>query len=91
MLCLAEDISTELEENSSAALLRIPRAVRETNRVKDDAISLKGTVSGLLQRLEQVRQDLHSPELCSSLVAAIATAGNPGRSFMHLRLIPMVG
>ncbi|GJP54733.1 hypothetical protein CLOM_g13781 [Closterium sp. NIES-68] len=51
---LSEDMAGALEEQSAGALLRVPRAVRETNRVRDDAVSLKGTVGGILQRLQQV-------------------------------------
>eukprot|EP00850_Spirogloea_muscicola_P009387 SM000052S17779 [mRNA] locus=s52:718780:723671:+ [translate_table: standard] len=50
----SEDIASSLEELSGSALLRIPRAVRDTNRVRDDAHGLRGTVGGILQRLEQV-------------------------------------
>eukprot|EP00850_Spirogloea_muscicola_P009999 SM000057S18429 [mRNA] locus=s57:547827:552731:- [translate_table: standard] len=50
---LAEDIASSLEELSGSALLRIPRAVRDTNRVRDDAHGLRSTVGGILQRLEQ--------------------------------------
>eukprot|EP00850_Spirogloea_muscicola_P014912 SM000110S18919 [mRNA] locus=s110:433576:438452:+ [translate_table: standard] len=49
----SEDIASSLEELSGSALLRIPRAVRDTNRVRDDAHGLRGTVGGILQRLEQ--------------------------------------
>ncbi|CAI5474395.1 unnamed protein product [Closterium sp. Yama58-4] len=51
---LSEDMSGALEEQSAGALLRVPRAVRETKRVRDDAVSLKGTVASILQRLQQV-------------------------------------
>ena len=51
---MTDDITSSLEELSSNALLRVPRAVRETKRVRDDALSLRGTVGGILQRLEQV-------------------------------------
>ncbi|CAI5501861.1 unnamed protein product [Closterium sp. Naga37s-1] len=51
----AEDMGGALEEQSAGALLRVPRAVRETKRVRDDAVSLKGTVASILQRLQQVR------------------------------------
>eukprot|EP00897_Mesotaenium_endlicherianum_P008784 jgi/Mesen1/7934/ME000422S07085 len=49
----AEDLGNSLEELSKNALLLVPRAVRETNRVRDDGLSLRGTVGGILQRLEQ--------------------------------------
>jgi hypothetical protein len=51
---LAENIAAQLEEQSSSAILRVPRAAREIDRVRDDALSLRGTVGGILQRLEQV-------------------------------------
>ncbi|CAI5463800.1 unnamed protein product [Closterium sp. Yama58-4] len=51
---LSEDMGGALEEQSAGALLRVPRAVRETKRVRDDAVSLKGTVASILQRLQQV-------------------------------------
>eukprot|EP00899_Mesostigma_viride_P002758 jgi/Mesvir1/12483/Mv10242-RA.1 len=51
---LAEDIGSALEENGSHALLRVPRALREIHRVKDDALALRGNVRGILERLEKV-------------------------------------
>lgn len=51
---LAENIAAQLEEQSGSAILRVPRAIREIDRVRDDALSLRGTVGGILQKLEQV-------------------------------------
>ncbi|EFJ06368.1 hypothetical protein SELMODRAFT_135591 [Selaginella moellendorffii] len=47
----SEDIAAALEDQSTAALLRIPRALRDVSRLHDDALSLRSTVSGMLLKL----------------------------------------
>lgn len=51
---MAENIAASLEEQSSQALLRVPRASRDVLRVRDDAVSLRSTVSAVLNKLKQV-------------------------------------
>ncbi|KAH9678405.1 Conserved oligomeric Golgi complex subunit 7 [Citrus sinensis] len=50
---VSEEISASLEEQSASALLRVPRATRDVVRLRDDAISLRGSVSGILQKLKK--------------------------------------
>lgn len=50
---MAENIAASLEEQSAQALLRVPRASRDVFRVRDDALSLRSTVSAVLQKLQQ--------------------------------------
>ncbi|KAK4796133.1 hypothetical protein SAY86_028459 [Trapa natans] len=50
---VSEEIAASLEEQSSAALLRVPRATRDIVRLRDDASSLRGSVSGILQKLKK--------------------------------------
>ena len=51
---MAENIAASLEEQSAQALLRVPRASRDVFRVRDDAVSLRSTVSAVLHKLKQV-------------------------------------
>jgi len=51
---LSEEISTSLEEQSSAALLRVPRATRDVVRLRDDAGSLRSAVSVILHNIQKV-------------------------------------
>lgn len=51
---VSEEIAASLEEQSSAALLRVPRATRDVIRLRDDAVSLRSAVSGILQKLKKV-------------------------------------
>jgi hypothetical protein len=51
---MAESIAGSLEEQSAQALLRVPRASRDVLRIRDDAISLRSTVSAVLNKLNQV-------------------------------------
>lgn len=51
---VSEEIAASLEEQSSAALLRVPRATRDIVRLRDDASSLRGSISGILQKLKKV-------------------------------------
>ncbi|XP_054816180.1 conserved oligomeric Golgi complex subunit 7 [Prosopis cineraria] len=50
---LSEEIAASLEEQSAASLLRVPRASRDVVRLRDDAISLRLAVSGILQKIKK--------------------------------------
>ncbi|KAK3221010.1 hypothetical protein Dsin_014980 [Dipteronia sinensis] len=50
---VSEEIASSLEEQSGAALLRVPRATRDVVRLRDDAVSLRGSVSGIIQKLKK--------------------------------------
>ncbi|KAL2633454.1 hypothetical protein R1flu_004933 [Riccia fluitans] len=50
---MAETITADLDEKSSSALFRVPRAARDVQRVRDDAITLRATVSAILAKLKQ--------------------------------------
>lgn len=50
---MAEEISASLEEQSAAAILRVPRATRDVIRLRDDAVSLRSNVSSILNKLKQ--------------------------------------
>lgn len=50
---ISEEISASLEEQSAAALLRIPRASRDVIRLRDDTVSLRHSVSGILVKLKK--------------------------------------
>lgn len=50
---VSEEISASLEEQSAAALLRVPRATRDIIRLRDDAVSLRSAVAGILQKLKK--------------------------------------
>jgi hypothetical protein len=52
---VSEEIAASLEEQSAAALLRVPRATRDVIRLRDDAVSLRSAVSAILQKLKKVR------------------------------------
>lgn len=51
---MSEEISASLEEQSSAAILRVPRATRDVIRIRDDAVSLRSSISSILTKLKQV-------------------------------------
>ena len=51
---VSEEIAASLEELSANALLRVPRATRDVIRLRDDAVSLRSAVSGILQKLKKV-------------------------------------
>lgn len=51
---MSEEISASLEEQSGAALLRVPRASRDVIRLRDDSVSLRTSVSGIIQKLKKV-------------------------------------
>ncbi|MCO5598331.1 hypothetical protein L7F22_061963 [Adiantum nelumboides] len=53
---ISENIASSLEEQSSSSLLKVPRASREIIRLRDDAASLRSTVSTILTKLKQVLQ-----------------------------------
>mmetsp|Transcript_24524 Transcript_24524/g.33821 ORF Transcript_24524/g.33821 Transcript_24524/m.33821 type:complete len:803 (+) Transcript_24524:165-2573(+) len=57
---LAEDISVSLEDNSKQALLRVPRALGEVERVQAGALHLRGTVNTLTQTLTQAQHTSHA-------------------------------
>lgn len=50
---MSEEIASALDEQSAAALLRVPRASRDVIRVRDDAVALRSAVSGILQKLKK--------------------------------------
>uniref|UniRef100_A0A7N0U655 Conserved oligomeric Golgi complex subunit 7 n=1 Tax=Kalanchoe fedtschenkoi TaxID=63787 RepID=A0A7N0U655_KALFE len=50
---MSEEIAASLEEQSAAALLRVPRATRDVVRLKDDAVSLRSSVASILQKLKK--------------------------------------
>lgn len=50
---VSEEIAASLEEQSAAALLRVPRATRDVVRLRDDAVSLRSSVAGILQKLKK--------------------------------------
>eukprot|EP00241_Pyramimonas_parkeae_P016908 CAMPEP_0114299448 /NCGR_PEP_ID=MMETSP0059-20121206/12979_1 /TAXON_ID=36894 /ORGANISM="Pyramimonas parkeae, Strain CCMP726" /LENGTH=798 /DNA_ID=CAMNT_0001421921 /DNA_START=64 /DNA_END=2460 /DNA_ORIENTATION=+ len=52
---LAEDIAVSLEDHSTQALQRVPRALGEVARVKADGESMQGAVNGLLQKLMEAQ------------------------------------
>ncbi|KAL4385231.1 hypothetical protein GQ457_15G007520 [Hibiscus cannabinus] len=50
---VSEEIAASLEEQSSSALLRVPRATRDVIRLQDDAVSLRNSVAGILDKLKK--------------------------------------
>ncbi|XP_057805575.1 conserved oligomeric Golgi complex subunit 7 [Salvia miltiorrhiza] len=50
---VSEEIAASLEEQSSAALLRVPRASRDVLRLRDDALSLRSSVASILISLKK--------------------------------------
>ncbi|KAG2715621.1 hypothetical protein I3760_03G086600 [Carya illinoinensis] len=50
---VSEEIAASLEEQSASALLRVPRANRDIIRLRDEAVSLRSAVSGILQKLKK--------------------------------------
>lgn len=50
---LSEEIAASLEEQSSAAILRVPRANRDVIRLRDDALSLRSSVATILISLKK--------------------------------------
>ncbi|XP_059666944.1 conserved oligomeric Golgi complex subunit 7 [Cornus florida] len=50
---VSEEIAASLEEQSAAALLRVPRATRDVVRLRDDAVSLRNSVATILLKLKK--------------------------------------
>ncbi|KAL8554270.1 hypothetical protein ACS0TY_002459 [Phlomoides rotata] len=50
---VSEEIAASLEEQSTAALLRVPRASRDVIHLRDDAVSLRSSVANILQFLKK--------------------------------------
>ncbi|KAK6250445.1 hypothetical protein SCA6_004450 [Theobroma cacao] len=50
---VSEEIAASLEEQSAAALLRVPRATRDVLRLREDAVSLRISVAGILDKLKK--------------------------------------
>ncbi|WCJ36477.1 Conserved oligomeric Golgi complex subunit 7 [Euphorbia peplus] len=50
---VSEEIAASLEEQSASALLRVPRATRDVIRLRDDAVSLRSSISAILQKLKK--------------------------------------
>ncbi|OMO94890.1 Oligomeric Golgi complex component [Corchorus capsularis] len=50
---ISEEIAASLEEQSASALLRVPRATRDVLRLRDDAVSLRNSVAGILDKLKK--------------------------------------
>ncbi|KAJ9164053.1 hypothetical protein P3X46_023670 [Hevea brasiliensis] len=50
---VSEEIAASLEEQSAASLLRVPRATRDVIRLRDDAVSLRNSISAILQKLKK--------------------------------------
>lgn len=50
---VSEEIAASLEDQSSAAILRVPRATRDIIRLRDDASSLRNSTSGILHKLKK--------------------------------------
>ncbi|KAK4385128.1 Conserved oligomeric Golgi complex subunit [Sesamum angolense] len=50
---VSEEIAASLEEQSSAALLRVPRASRDVLRLRDEALSLRSSVANILLFLKK--------------------------------------
>ncbi|KAF5731066.1 embryo yellow protein [Tripterygium wilfordii] len=49
----SEEIAASLEEQSAGALLRVPRATRDVLRLRDDAVSLRNSVAGILKKIKK--------------------------------------
>ncbi|GKV12052.1 hypothetical protein SLEP1_g23254 [Rubroshorea leprosula] len=50
---VSEEIAASLEEQSASALLRVPRATLDVLRLRDDAISLRNSIAGILDKLKK--------------------------------------
>ncbi|KAL3837887.1 hypothetical protein ACJIZ3_022478 [Penstemon smallii] len=50
---VSEEIAVSLDEQSSSALLRVPRASRDVLRLRDDALSLRNSVANILLFLKK--------------------------------------
>ncbi|MCE5167355.1 Golgi transport complex subunit 7 [Datura stramonium] len=54
---VSEEIAASLEEQSAAALLRVPRATRDVIRLRDDALSLRSSLSAILLKLKKTERN----------------------------------
>lgn len=79
---MAENIAASLEEQSAQALLRVPRASRDVFRVRDDAVSLRSTVSAVLQKLRQVLLSLF-PCPALALPLGFGPCSFPGQNLLE--------
>ncbi|XP_039051898.1 conserved oligomeric Golgi complex subunit 7-like [Hibiscus syriacus] len=70
---VSEEIAASLEEQGSSALLRVPRATRDVLRLQDDAVSLRNSVAGILDKLKKAEGS--SAESISAL-AKVDTVNN---------------
>lgn len=70
---VSEEIAASLEEQSSAAILRVPRASRDVLRLRDEALSLRSSVASILLFLKKVSNSLpmHCSHYCSSYLCYI--------------------
>ncbi|GLT40281.1 hypothetical protein SLA2020_144270 [Shorea laevis] len=50
---VSEEIAASLEEQSASSVLRVPRATRDVLRLRDDAVSLRNSVAGILDKLKK--------------------------------------
>lgn len=50
---VSEEIAASLEDQSAASLLRVPRATRDVLRLRDDAVSLRNSVAGILHKIKK--------------------------------------
>ncbi|XP_010536539.1 PREDICTED: conserved oligomeric Golgi complex subunit 7 [Tarenaya hassleriana] len=66
----SEEIAASLEEQSGGAILRVPRATRDVLRLRDDAVSLRGSVAGILQKLKKAEGS------SAECIAALARVDN---------------
>lgn len=65
---MAEDASAALEDDSAAALARVPRAARESGRLRDESVSLRAKASALSERLGE---SVEKSAACVSRLAAV--------------------
>ena len=67
---LAEDISISLEDHSRQALQRIPRALGEVGRVKEDGLKLQANTQSIVQKLVDAEEtSARSVEMLASVDA----------------------
>ncbi|KAK3040071.1 hypothetical protein RJ639_027797 [Escallonia herrerae] len=69
----SEEIAASLEEQSAAAVHRVPRTARDVVRLRDDAISLRHSGNDILLTLEQARSLQSRYPLQGSSAESIAT------------------
>ncbi|XP_075087413.1 conserved oligomeric Golgi complex subunit 7 [Nicotiana tabacum] len=50
---VSEEIAASLEEQSAAALLRVPRTTRDVSRLRDDSLTLRSALSAILLKLKK--------------------------------------